>query len=296
MAGIPLTDRIGAAPISWGVCEAPGWGHELPPDRVLAEMAQLGLRATELGPTGYLGADPVTVAGTLSRHGMSLIGGFLPVPLHVDRDLDLTEATEAMRTLQDGGGTVVVLAARSEDGSYDNKIHLSDAEWDVLAHNLVRLRAIAADLGLLCTIHPHVGTAVEDRAAVYRLIEISDIPLCVDTGHLLIGGTDPLELLERHGDRVAHVHLKDVDAAVAAKVSAASVNYLEAVRAGLYTPLGAGDLDIAGVVRALESRGYQGWYVLEQDSALYGPPADGEGPIDDVRASIAFLTQLTQVA
>lgn len=292
MAHVAITDRIGGAPISWGVCEAPGWGHELPNDRVLAEMSGLGLRATELGPTGYLGADPPAVRATLSRHGLSLIGGFLPVPLHLDPQLDLAEAVDAMRTLKEGGGDIVVLAARSADGSYDRKVILSDDEWAVLAHNLGRLQSAAAGLGIACALHPHVGTAVESAAAVERLLDVSDVPLCVDTGHLLIGGTDPVGLLTRHGDRVAHVHLKDVRTSVADKVAAASVSYLDAVRQGLYAPLGKGDLDIATVVRTLEAAGYQGWYVLEQDAALHGPPPAGQGPVDDVRTSMAFLASV----
>lgn len=295
MTRVPLADRIAGAPISWGVCEAPDWGHELPPDRVLSEMASLGLRATELGPTGYLGTEPAAVQQTLSRYGLTLVGGFLPVPLHVDPDLDLSEPTDAMHTLADAGAEVVVLAARSADGSYDNKVRLTDAEWDVLARNVARLQVIADRIGIRATLHPHVGTAVEDSTAVQRLLEISEIPLCVDTGHLLIGGTDPIELLRRHGDRVAHVHLKDVRVSVAQKVARASVSYIGAVREGLYTALGDGDLDIAEFVQLLEGGGYQGWYVLEQDYALFGPPAPNEGPVIDARRSVEFLTSLTAV-
>lgn len=295
MTSVPLADRIAGAPISWGVCEAPDWGHELPPDRVLSEMASLGLRATELGPTGYLGADPAAVRGTLSRYGLTLVGGFLPVPMHVDRNVDLSAAAAAMRTLADAGAQVVVLAARSADGSYDNKVQLSGSEWQVLAHNVGRLQQVAAEIGIRATLHPHVGTAVEDAAAMQALLEITDIPICLDTGHLLIGGTDPVEFLRQHGDRVAHVHLKDVRVAVAEKVSSASISYIEAVREGLYAPIGDGDLDLAEFVRLLEARGYQGWYVLEQDYALFGPPAHGEGPILDARRSVEFLTSLTAV-
>lgn len=292
MVDSPFLARVGAAPISWGVCEAPGWGHELPPNRVLAEMAGLGLSATELGPTGYLGADPATVAATLSRHGLALIGGFLPIPLHIEADLDLGAAVEAMRTLKAAGGSVVVVAARSADGGYDRKVVLTGSEWDVLAANLERVRALAAGIGLACSLHPHVGTAVEDPAAVERLIGLSDVPLCVDTGHLVIGGTDPLDLLRRHGDRVAHVHLKDVVRAVADEVASGSMTYHQAVRAGLYAPLGYGDLDIAGAVRLLEAAGYQGWYVLEQDSVLREAPAVGAGPVTGVRQSLEFLRVL----
>jgi inosose dehydratase len=76
-------------------------------------------------------------------------------------------------------------------------------------------------------------------------------------------------------------------------VSARTTSYLEAVRAGLYTPLGAGDLDIAAIVTALENAGYSGWYVLEQDCALYGEPDPGAGPVLDVRRSVELLTSIS---
>jgi len=259
------------------------------PDRVLGEMRDLGLRTTELGPTGYLGAGPADVRDQLGRYDMRLVGGFLPVPLHADPDLDLTEATAAISTLAAGGSEVVVLAAQSADGSYDRKVPLSDEEWKVLVANLARLQDVVSSHGMTATLHPHVGTAIEDRDSVLRLLESSDIALCLDTGHLLIGGMHPLELLEQAADRVAHVHLKDVRTTAAATVSAGDSSYIGAVREGLYAPLGDGDLDIAGVVSALEAVGYQGWYVLEQDCALDGEPAPGGGPVLDVARSIEFL-------
>ena len=284
-----MIERVAGAPISWGVCEAPGWGHEMAPDRVLGEMRDLGLRTTELGPTGYLGARPADVRDQLGRYDMRLVGGFLPVTLHTDPDLDLAEATAAISTLAAGGSEVVVLAAQSADGSYDRKVPLSDEEWKILVVNLARLQDLVCSHGMTATLHPHVGTAIEDRDSVLRLLESSDIALCLDTGHLLIGGMHPLELLEQAADRVAHVHLKDVRTAVAATVSAGDSSYIGAVRQGLYAPLGEGDLDIAGVVAALEAVGYQGWYVLEQDCALDGEPAAGAGPARDVARSIEFL-------
>jgi inosose dehydratase len=284
------TTRIGGAPISWGVCEAPDWGYELPPGTVLAEMSELGLRATELGPTGYLGDDPGLVRDLLDHHGLRLIGGFLPVTMHVDAGLDLSDADSAVRILAAAGAEVVVLAAQSADGGYDRKVALDDAEWDTLLGHLKRLEELVRAHGLRPTLHPHAGTAIEDRASVLRLLESSDVDLCLDTGHLVIGGTDPLELVATAAGRVAHVHLKDTRLPVAAKVANGAISYIDAVRAGLYTPLGDGDLDIAGIVGALEAAGYRGWYVLEQDTALPGPPQPGAGPALDVRRSLDFLS------
>jgi inosose dehydratase len=292
MSTAPLVDRIAGAPISWGVCEAPGWGHELAPDRVLAEMRALGLRTTELGPTGYLGARPEQVRGLLGRYDLQLVGGFLPVPMHLDASLELTEPTSAIATLAAAHAEVVVLAARSADGSYDRKVSLSDGQWPILLGNLDRLQQVIRDHGMTPALHPHVGTAIDDRGSVLRLLESSDVPLCLDTGHLLVGGMQPLELVDRAADRVAHVHLKDVDVEVAATVSCGDTTYVDAVRRGLYPPLGAGDLDVAAIVIALERAGYEGWYVLEQDCALGGEPATGGGPQLDVRRSIDFLTSI----
>jgi inosose dehydratase len=285
-SGVPV-HRVGGAPISWGVCEAPGWGLELPADRVLGEMSAVGLRATELGPTGYLGATPDEVRELLSRSGLSLIGGFLPVPMHIATAADLAEAAAAMDTLAAAGATVVVLAARSADGGYDHAVVLTEPEWAHLFATLTTLQELARARGLLPTLHPHVGTAIESRDAVLRLLAGSDVPICLDTGHLLLGGMRPEELIALAADRIAHVHLKDVDTAVAGR----GLAYIDAVRAGLYRPLGAGDLDIPGIIRSLEAAGYRGWYVLEQDCALAEAPPPGEGPIGDVRRSVDYLEE-----
>ena len=162
----------------------------------------------------------------------------------------------------------------------------------VVSPNLDRLADLAAARGLVAVLHPHVGTMVETRADVDRVLAGSAIPLCLDTGHLLIGGTDPLELAKAVPHRIAHTHLKDVDATLAARVRSGELTYTDAVRAGMYTPLGTGDVDIAGIVSVLRDNGFDGWYVLEQDTILDGEPA-GEGPVRDVRASVDYLRTVT---
>ena len=138
--------------------------------------------------------------------------------------------------------------------------------------------------------HPHVGTMVETADDVERVLAGSGIGLCLDTGHLLIGGADPVVLAAKHAGRIRHTDLKDVDATWARRVQSGDVTYTDAVRQGMYRPLGKGDVDIAAIVGSLEHAGYDGWYVLEQDTILAGPPGLGElGPIADVRASLEHL-------
>ena len=123
---------------------------------------------------------------------------------------------------------------------------------------------------------------------VERVLDGSSVRLCLDTGHLLIGGSDPLQLARDVPGRIAHAHLKDVDASLAADVQAGRLTYTEGVARGMYTPLGAGDVDIASIVTTLRSSGYDGWFVLEQDTILDDEPID-EGPLADVKASVTFM-------
>ena len=283
--------KIAGAPISWGVCEVPGWGYQLTPQRVLAEMRDVGLAATELGPEGFLPSDPDELTVLLDSYGLSCVGTFAPVVLHDAGHDPLPDIAGPLDALVACGASVLVLAAATGTDGYDSRPELDDAQWATLLGNLDRLGAAAAEKGVLAVLHPHVGTMVETRSDVDRVLAGSQIKLCLDTGHLLIGGTDPLRLAREVPDRIAHAHLKDVDAAIAARVQAGELTYTDAVRDGMYTPLGAGDIDIAGIVTALRRNGFDGWFVMEQDTVLDGEPTE-EGPVRDVRTSVAYMTDV----
>jgi len=280
-------DRVAAAPISWGVCEVPGWGVQLDPAVVLSQIRDLGLHATEFGPVGFLPAEPTERTAMLAAYELRAVGGFLPVVLHdanthpgdlVDRFADACVAA---------GGDVVVLAAASGASGYDLRAELDDAQWSVLLDHLDEVTKRGAARGVVVALHPHVGTMVQTRAEVDHVLTGSDVGLCLDTGHLLLGGTDPVALVTEWAQRVLHVHLKDVDAAAADRVRTGASTFAEAVRGGLFRPLGQGDIDIASLVRMLERAGYEGWYVLEQDVMLQD--AQPDQPLADAATSINYL-------
>ncbi len=269
------------------MCEVPGWGYQLPPDRVLAEMRDVGLSATELGPEGFLPSDPDQLTALLNSYGLRCVGQFAPVVLHDENHDPLPDIAAPLDALLATAADVLVLAAATGVDGYDARPTLDDRQWATLLANLDRLADAAAKRGVLAVLHPHVGTMVETRSEVERVLDLA-IRLCLDTGHLLIGGTDPLRLALEVPDRIAHTHLKDVDAGLAADVQAGRLTYTEAVRHGMYTPLGAGGVDIAGIVSSLRSNGYDGWFVMEQDTILHTEPLD-EGPLADVQASVTFM-------
>ncbi len=291
----PLLARVAGAPISWGVCEAPDWGWQYDSDTVLTQMREVGLHATEFGPDDFLPADPAERAALLAAHDLAAVGQFVPVVLH-DPDHDPRPEVElAMDGLVAAGASMVVLAAATGDDGYDVRPVLDGDGWGTLLANLDLLREAAAARGLTATLHPHVGTMIETGVETDKVLAGSTISLCLDTGHLLIGGGDPVAVARRHPERIAHVHLKDVDDAVAQRVRRGELTYTEAVKVGLYQPLGRGDVDIAAIVTSLEGAGYAGWYVLEQDAFLDGDPSergDTDVPLGDVRTSLDHLRQV----
>ncbi len=289
-----LLRRIAGAPISWGVDGSPGWGHLMDRDRVMAEMVASGLSATELGPDGYLPEDSGELADYLSGYRLAMVGGFVPALLYrPDRvDAELEYVSRASRQLAAAGSSILVLGPSSHHDGYDRQVEMSDAEWAVFLDNLARLEDVVGGEGLVTALHPHWGMAVENGRHVERLLESCDVGLCLDTGHLFLAGTDPADVAKLASDRIHHVHLKDLEHRDAERVRSGEAAFRESVIAGMFKPLGHGDVDISGVIRTLEGAGYRGWYVLEQDTALVAEPAPGVGPQADAVVSVEFLQRL----
>ena len=280
--------KLAAAPISWGVCEVPDWGLQLAPDRVLADMRALGLHATEAGPPGFLPADSSAARALLDSCGLRLIGGFVTAVLHESarRADELASVRRQAEWLAAGGAEFIVLAPSLPQTGYSGTAELSNGAWRTLFEGIDRVSEIADSTGLKVAVHPHWGTAIERPQHIERFLEQTVHDLCLDTGHIALGGADPLTVARDAGARVKHVHLKDVDGALATRVRAGSVPYNDAVRFGLFRPLGEGAARIEDVLGELRKAGYAGWYVLEQDVMLDREPAPG--PPEWIARSTAY--------
>lgn len=286
--------RVACAPISWGICEVPGWGAMLPTDRVLGEMSGLGFTATELGAVGFLPDDPEELKEKLAEFGMTLLGGFTPVVLHdaAERKATIESATATARLFQKAGATKFVSSV-VQDMGWSNPRPLSAAEQKHMAEMFRVIDDICGEHGIEQVLHPHVQTLVETKDDIARVLDTCDVRFCLDTGHMAFGGQDPVEFAKTAFERVGHVHLKDIRLDMVAPVLRREVSLMAATQAGVFTPLGQGDVDILGVVQTLESSGYRGWYVIEQDTAITGEfPVEGEGPVEQVAASLKYLTDV----
>ncbi len=223
------------------------------------------------------------------------MGGFVPAVLYrQDRfEAGLDYVDRASRQLAATGAKVLVLGPSSHLDGYDTPVELDETEWQTLFINLRRLQDLVTSNGLTTALHPHWGMAIAGQPEVERLLQSSDVDLCLDTGHLYVAGADPVAIARLAASRVVHVHLKDVDGALAERVRTGETTFKQATLDGMFTAVGDGDVDIAGVIDVLEGAGYSGWYVLEQDVSLDRDPAPGEGPLRDAEKSVRYLESLT---
>jgi len=257
-------------------------------------MAGLGIRATELGAIGWLPTDPAQIRATLDRHGLSLLGGFVPLVLHdparMAASRQLAKGAAAMMSAAGGRSFVTAVVSDPDDWSRPD---LSDDDWKILVENLAEIDEIVADAGMQQVVHPHVDTLIETAAEMQRFLDDTVVSFCLDTGHLFIGGADVVAIADQYAERVGLVHLKDVSAPIAARLRAGELTLMTATQAGLFPVLGSGDVPIGEVVSTVVAHHYAGWYVIEQDVALTGgePPLGG-GPLLDVSQSVAYIRDL----
>lgn len=284
--------KIAGAPISWGVCEVPGWGYQMSPDRVLKEMKEIGLTATEFGPQGWLPVEAEARAKTVSEAGLQPIGSFFLAVMHDPAFDPIPQVEIELDAFEAAGGSYLVLAADSGRDGYDDRPELDEEGWATLFSNLDRITAACAARGVTACIHPHWGTMVQNVDEVERVLDNSTVGLCLDTGHISCGGADIVELTEKYADRVSIVHAKDIRKDLTDKLLPGELAWGDGIKAGMFVPIGEGDIDFTRIVNTLKEAGFDGYYVLEQDIMLdEEPPADG-GPIENARASYNALRAL----
>lgn len=276
------TVRIGIAPIGWTNDDWPELGGEIPLEQCLSEMAEAGYEGCELG--GKFPRDPEQLLETLRPFGLSIASGWLSAWFTEDDRIE--ETISAYRAhcalLKDMGASVVVICecgGSVQQGSLPvsgARPRFDDEAWSRLVDGLNRIGEIGRPQGMTNVYHPHMGTGVQSAEDVDRLMETTDpalVSLLLDTGHATFDGHDPRSLIRNHGDRIRHVHLKDVRSEIAREALLSGWSFERSVRAGVFTVPGDGDVDMKGVLEDLAAMRYKGWMVVEaeQDPRLAPP-------------------------
>jgi inosose dehydratase len=132
------------------------------------------------------------------------------------------------------------------------------------------------------TFHHHTATYVEAQWEIERLLELTDVGLCLDTGHLLLGRGDPVKAIREWAERINQVHLKDARLARLEEIVAEAAPVEEIWRRRAFCALGDGDIDLEAVLASLADIDYTGWLVVEQD-VLPDPENPSQPALDQQR-------------
>ncbi|SFS52911.1 myo-inosose-2 dehydratase [Paenibacillus sp. BC26] len=277
-----LPFRLGIHPINWVGEDVKEHGDDTSFERIMDDIAALGLTGTEMGRK--FPSDPQVLKSELSRRGISLTSQWKSV-LFSDpafREAELEAYRSHVEFLKEMGSTVVSTCEAGGSLHFDPRRspsekevqRLSEEQWKSLAEGLNAAGAIAKEYGLKLTYHHHGGTVVERPEEIDRLMELTDpelVYLLFDTGHAYYGGADPLTVLQKHYDRIAYVHLKDIRPQILEEARAEQADFITCIRKGVFTVPGDGCIDFEPILSELVKRNYKGWALLEgeQDPALH---------------------------
>lgn len=294
-----MSIAIGNAPVSWGI-EVPDAASNTPWGTVLDETSGAGYSGTELGPVGYIPEDVSLLEENLQRRGLTLIGSVLFRPFHDEKAwdelLDALHRTGRMLQPLDAKHLVFIDSVTPERTPYAGN---SDAAprlplREVAAmHDRIRTAARIGreEYGLSPSLHAHAGGYIEFKDELEHTLDAVDedlLKICLDTGHSLYSGFDPIALFRRYSARIDYIHLKDIDAAVLQRSVAERIGFYEACARGVFCNLGQGVMDFVAFKGALQEAGYEGWATVEQDRG----PLSLQSAFDDARASFEFLRSI----
>jgi len=296
--------RLASAPINWGIESSESEGNPTV-DELLQNSVDAGYSGFELGPLFFLGSNPVEIDRKLTRFGLEPVAYWVAVPL--DRPFGgavATEVREALATLKSIGADVLIVsdfgdATRLEVVSRVEEFPetwWSDEDWSEVRRSFIAIAELGHEYGVPIAMHPHVGGHIESGREIEKAIEAiegTEVTVCLDTGHIRIGGIDSIPLMRRLGSRVTHIHAKDVEPRLLAKMQAGEIDYVTAVGQGLYCDLGKGMIDWEGFADAIEEIDFDGWVVAEEDQILV---PGRQAPFESNVRNRAFLAQLFGLA
>jgi inosose dehydratase len=291
--------HFASAPVSWGVQDDRGPAWDQPYERILDEIVSAGYTGTELGPYGYFPTDPAVLTKSLQRRALTLLSSFVPVPItDPSKTAKVIEHVRRVGSLLSALGAKLLVLSDSQTPErrqmagrvpVDGSKSLTAAQWRSVGAVVGEVEHAAAEFGLSLVFHPHVATYVETPLETERLFNAltpTNVGLCLDTGHCVYGGGDPIEEAQKYRPLLRYVHIKDVNPAVLGRARQQKLDFEAAVGAGVFSPIGKGCIDFAGFFRFLADTQYSGWAIVEQD-VIYGKTT--VPPLDTMRVSLDYL-------
>ncbi len=264
--------KLGIAPIAWWNDDLAELSDDVSLDECLRQASAAGFTGMETGRRFPMKMEELGPA--LERHGISVCGGWFSGLL---LDGDIEREKDRIRSQMDlfiaAGAPCIVYGetARSIQGIRQaplaGKPRLSEDDIKVYGRKMTAFGEWCADQGMPLAYHHHMAAAIETEAELDLLMQHSGegLPLLFDAGHMAFAGGEVLRVIDKHHDRISHVHTKDVRMNVIASLDRSKESFLDAVVKGAFTVPGDGSLDFAAIVGRLTDHGYEGWFVVEAE-------------------------------
>jgi inosose dehydratase len=298
-----MTISVASAPVSWGIMESVPFPREYPYSRVLDEIAQAGYAGTELGPYGFLPAEPMTLCKQLEQRGLALCSAFVEVSLanRGAAEAGLKDVERTAKLLREVGCHLLILSdektaercALAGRCSGTQQYSYNQQQWRVAEETVREVLGLCATFGMKVAFHHHVGTHIETPEEIdhlFSLFSTEELGMCLDTGHCVYGGGDPQTVLERHIGRLRCLHFKDIDGGRLEEVRRQQLDFHAAVRRRVFAQLGRGVVDFSRLLNLVHSHEFKGWVVAEQDVLEGG--SNGASPLANAMAGRSFLGQM----
>jgi inosose dehydratase len=257
------------------------WSRDTPDERVLSEIAQAGYDGAPAGLRSDRSAQETI--DLYAQYRLKPAPGYLSADFwRLDqRENILGQARQYARFMREVGCTELYVAAGF--GNYvttsgQNRLQLaghvgphdgmSDVEYQNFADTLDAVGEITLQEGVRSCFHNHVGTVIETREEVDRLLALVDPALVFlgpDTGHLAWAGADVLAFCRDYADRIRTMHIKDIDAEVRERGRVAGWDYRTFEKNGIFVELGEGSVDFPAILDILQAAWFEGWLIVETD-------------------------------
>lgn len=288
---------IGVCPDQWGVW-FPYDERQIPWKTALEEMAQAGFSVLETGPYGYFPTDPVQLKDEMERRGFRVVAGTGWGILHRAEAWAETERT--FRSIGEthaavGAEYVVHLPPMFRDektGAFTDERHLTGAAWNLYIGNANRLgRILKQDYGLQMVLHPHGDSHIETPEDIDRIFDATDpeyVGFCLDTGHIVYGQGDPIELVRKYPERISYVHIKAMDPELVRQAHDEDWAFAWAVAKGCSVKPPEGEPDMPTLLEALADLDKHLYVICEQDTY----PCDPSFPLPNAIKTREYLASI----
>ncbi|MFV0529078.1 MAG: sugar phosphate isomerase/epimerase family protein [Lachnospiraceae bacterium] len=263
--------KVGIAPDSWGV-----WfpKHEAQPpfERCLNEMKEAGYAGLELGPWGYFPNTSERLKKELDSRELTLVaattgGDFLRDASIEEMCRTIDEIAVLLRQFSEAKYIVLLpnMYTDLQTGEQLMNPILDSAQWEIYCKNVEKAVLHTVALGFTAVFHPHVDSHVQTEEQIEQLLRDTDVQLCLDTGHHVYGGGEPISFYKKHANRIPYIHIKDCDLAVKKRMDEEQWSFAKAVTEDIMVAPGEGSINLEKLHEALGEMHYDGWVVVEQD-------------------------------